>query len=300
MMRMAAIPRTVLLSGLFMLMSWVPVSAQDATPADSSSGGWKTSLLGKLNGSQAGFQNWAEGGVNTLAISSGLDGSAEQASGNWTKKSTLRLSFGIVKQDTLAFRKAEDLIRLTVALNYAGNGKLLLFQPTVAAGARTQFAPGFNFEKNPFGDGRTPPVKVSDFLSPGTFTQSLGMAYKPKPWFSQRLGLGAKQTVVMIESLRPLYSVDSSRATRFEFGVEAFTDFDKEIFRNVHYKSTLGLFAAFNKPDLPDYLWENVVTMKVNSWLQVNFEWSMLFDEDVSSKLQVKEVFAVGIAYKFI
>jgi hypothetical protein len=300
MMRADAFPRTHLIVLLALLLSCLPASAQDATPPDTTSGGWNKSLLGKLNGSQAGFQNWAEGGVNTLAISSGLDGSAEHASGNWIKKSTLRLSFGMVKQDTLAFRKAEDLIRLTMALNYAGTGSLLLFQPTVAVGARTQFAPGFNFDKNPFGDGRKPPVKVSDFLSPGTFTQSVGFAYKPKPWFSQRLGLGAKQTVVTIERLRPLYNVSADRAARFEFGVEAFTDFDKEIFRNVHYKSTLGLFAAFNKPDLPDYLWENVVTMKVNSWLQVNFEWSMLFDEDVSSKLQVKEVFAVGIAYKFI
>lgn len=292
--------RTVVLTLLLVSVSWSPVLAQDTLPSDSSGGAWTRSLLGKLNGSQAGFQNWAEGGVNTLALSSGLDGSVERIGGNWTNKSTLRLTFGIVKQDTLAFRKAEDLIRLNMSLNYAGNGTLLLFQPTVAVGARTQFAPGFNFEKNPFADGRTPPIKVSDFLSPGTFTQSLGFAYKPKPWFSQRLGVGAKQTVVMLESLRPLYSVKPSSSTRFEFGVEAFTDFDKEIFRNVHYKSTLGLFAAFNKPDLPDYLWENVVTMKVNAWLQVNFEWSMLFDEDVSSKLQVKEVFAVGIAYRFL
>ena len=70
--------------------------------------------------------------------------------------------------------------------------------------ARTQFTAGFNFEKNPLGDVRTPPVKVSDFMSPGTFTQSIGMTYQAKPWISQRVGIGGKETVVMIEKLRPL------------------------------------------------------------------------------------------------
>lgn len=288
-------------AGVIVLLVLVaPCRAQDGGTVEADTSTWDVGLIGKLNGSQAGFQNWAEGGVNTLALSTGVEGIAEQVVGTWTQKHSVRLSFGIVKQDTLAFRKAEDLIRLTTTLNYVGEGSLKLFQPTVSAGIRSQFAPGFNFEKNPFGDGRQPPVKVSDFLSPATFTQSAGFAWKPTVWFSQRLGLGAKETVVMIERLRTLYGVDPSSSTRFEFGMEAFTDFDKEIVKNVHYKSTLGLFAAFNNPDLPDYLWENLVTMKVNSWMKVNFEWSLLFDEDVSSDLQVKEVFSVGISYAFL
>ena len=272
--------------------------AQDATPDSTQS--WTKALTGKLSGTQAGFQNWAEGGVNTLAWSMGLDGRAEREDGAWTQRHTVRLSYGLVKQDTLDFRKAEDLIRLTSTFNYAGDGFLNKFQPTVAVGIRTQFRPGYNFEKNPFGDGRTPPVKVSDFLSPGTFTQSIGMSYQHSEWFRQRLGIGAKETVVLIDELRSLYAVSADKNVRFELGIEAFSEFDKELFENVHYTSTLGLFAAFNKPDAPDFLWENLVSMKVNSWLQVNFEWVFLYDEDVTSLVQVKEVATVGIVYHFL
>ena len=261
---------------------------------------WTKDLVGKLAGSQAGFQNWAEGGINTLAFTIGLDGKAERQGGNWNQKHTVKLSFGLVRQDTLDFRKAEDLIRFSSTFSYSGSGVWDHFHPTIALLARTQFAPGYNFDKNPFGDGRTPPVQVSALLSPGTFTQSIGMSYQPKPWISQRLGIAAKETVVLDKEFRELYNLEANSTARFEAGLDAFTDFDKELFTNVVYKSTLGLFAAYNKPDKPDMIWENVINMKVNSWLHVNFEWVMLFDTDVSKSAQLKEIFSVGISYHFI
>ena len=277
--------------------SW---ARQNVASPDSSLGQWSPEVVGRLAGSQVGFQNWAEGGVNTLAFSVGVDGKTERDRGGWQQKIAGKLSFGLVKQDTLSFRKAEDLIRFSVTLNYNGNGFLDKIHPTIAFQARTQFASGFNFVKNPFGDGRTPPVKVSAFMSPGTFTQSVGMTYQVRPWISQRLGVGAKETVVTLAKLRRLYNLDPKESVRYEVGLEAFTDFDKELFKNVFVKSTLGLFAAFNTPESPDLIWENVVNMKVNSWLQVNLEWSVLYDKDVSTKAQLKEVFSVGISYHIL
>jgi len=261
---------------------------------------WKPEVIGKLAGSQAGFQNWAEGGVNTLAFTMGIDGKAERLKNGWNQKLTTKLNYGLVKQDTLAFRKAEDLVRLSAVINYSGQGFLNKIHPTIALQARTQFAPGYNFDKSPLGDGRKPPIKVSDFMSPGTFTQTVGITYQAQPWLSQRLGLAGKETVVLIEKLRPLYKMKMDETTRLEIGLESFTDFDKEIFKNVFLKSTVGLFAAFNNPESPDLIWENVLNMKVNSWLQVNFEWAVLYDNDVSDSAQFKEVFSVGISYHII
>lgn len=289
---------------LFYVFLVVPVQAQESGAstenAQTDEHLWKPEVIGKLAGSQAGFQNWAEGGVNTLAFTMGIDGKVERNINGWQQKITTKLNYGLVKQDTLAFRKAEDLIRLTATFKYAGQGFLDKVKPTIALQARTQFAPGYNFEKNPLGDGRIPPIKVSDIMSPGTFTQTVGMTYQAKPWLSQRLGIAGKETVVLIEQLRPLYKMNMDESTRLEIGVESFTDFDKEVFKNVFLKSTVGLFAAFNKPESPDLIWENVLNMKVNSWLQVNFEWAILYDNDVNDRAQFKEVFSVGISYHII
>lgn len=261
---------------------------------------WKTTLVGKLAGSQAGFHNWAEGGVNTLAFSSGLDGRAEKEANRWSHQYDMRLTFGMVKQAQEDFRKAEDVIRLRATHKHVGSGTLDNFSPTFAWSARSQFAPGYNYEKNQFKETRDLPQKVSDFLSPAVLTQSLGMTYQYSPALSQRLGVGGKQTIVLIERLRELYNMDLDQQWRVEIGVEAYTDYEKEIFENVNVKSTLGLFAAFNQPEHPDLYWETQVAMKVNSWLQVNMEWAVLRDKDVSDNFQFKEIFSVGISYNFL
>ena len=262
---------------------------------------WTKSLVGRLSGAQAGFSNWAEGGVNTVALTVGLDGKAVKKTDTWTNSNELRFSFGLVRQDTLDFRKAEDLIRLRTSLKYtAGEGALATLQPTMAAGLRTQFAPGLNFEKDPLGTGRELPVKVSDFFSPASITQTIGLTWDPNPWLTQRVGIAAKETIVLIEELRPLYGVSMDKTFRAELGIEAYTDFEKQLAENVQYKSTLGLFAAFGSQDAPDLIWENAIAMKVNSLLNVNFEWTLLYDKDVATDIQAKEVFSVGFSYAFL
>lgn len=269
-----------------------------AQEADPDTLGWQTNLTGKLAASQAGYQNWAEGGINTLAFTVATNGRAHRVAGRWQQKHESRLAYGLVKQDTLDFRKADDLISLVSSLQYQGDGFFNTFNPTVAASARTQFAPGFNYDKDPFNDSlmRELPVKVSDFLSPATFTQSIGLTYDPKPWITQRLGLAVKETVVGIERLRPLYGLDLDQAARVEAGLESRTAFDREILPNVQLQSTLGLFAAFNQVGSPDMIWENLVVMQVNKYLSVNFEFVTLYDKDVREDLQLKEVLSLGVS----
>ncbi len=282
-----------------LLLMPLAARAQQAEPTTTSSA-WERSLVTKLAGSQATFQNWAEGGINTLALSSAVDGRWQKNHGRWNRRYDLRLAFGAVKQDTLDFRKAEDIIRLQATYKHTGLGSLSTFMPTAAFTVRSQMAPGYNFEKNQFKERRPLPQKVSDLLSPGVMTLSLGMTYQHKPGLSQRVGLGGKQTVVLIERLRELYSMTADQRMRMEVGLEAYTEFEQDIAQNIHLKSTLGLFAAFNQPEPPDLLWENLLTMRVNSWLQFNVEWVVLRDKDVSNRFQLKEVFTVGIVYAIL
>ncbi len=276
------------------------VGKAQAQAADTSRVVWKKSLSARLSGTQAAFSNWAEGGLNALALSGVVNGTFERISPSWRQRYDVRLTLGVVKQDTLEVRKAEDLIRLTASWQYRGDGFFSLFNPTMSVDLRTQFAPGYNYTKNPFGDGRQPPVKVSDLLAPAIVNQALGLTYQPDDWFRQRLGVGAKETIVMIQRLRVLYGLAPDQAVRFEVGIESRTEFDRKLFENVHLRSRLGLFLAFNKPDLPDMLWENLLEMQVNSWLGTSLEVVALYDRDVSQEVQLKEVFSLGVTIKLL
>ncbi|MEX1054593.1 MAG: DUF3078 domain-containing protein [Rhodothermales bacterium] len=258
--------------------------------------GWDSEAFGKLNLSQAGYQNWTEGGINSLASSASITAKAVHNAPNWIQTYESRLAIGVVKQDTLDFRKSEDLIRIDGSVLYEGEGLLKVFNPTAAVNARTQFAPGFNYEENPFGDARRPPVKVSDFLAPATITESVGFTYSSDWGFHQRLGVAAKETIIRIRELRVLYGQDLDESVRFELGFESHTGIDREIVRNVRLKSTLRLFASFNMDELPDALWENLLIMKVNDWLSADFEFVSLIDRDISDAVQVKEVLSIGFS----
>lgn len=262
---------------------------------------WEADLAAKLNASQASYHNWTEGGINALAATGIVTGDFVRKSAEWTQTYESRLSVGLVKQGDLNLRKSEDVIRLRATINYVGNGFLKKYTPTVSAGIRTQFAPGFNFDKNPFpGDDRLPPVQVSNFFSPATITQSAGLEYASDWGFKQRLGVGAKETIVLIHKFRELYGLAPTEAVRFQLGVESYTEVDREVFKNVKFKSSLGLFAAFNQEELPDMLWENVVVMQVNKWLSADFQFVSMFDRDVSDEIQVREALSIGVSLIFI
>jgi hypothetical protein len=282
------------------LASGRPLHGQPVEVPDSVQGGWNVDLAGKLSGSQAAYRNWQEGGLNTLSITSTLDGRLEYESDRWVQAYDMRLSLGIVQQDTLAVRKAEDLIRLAGALSYIGDGFFRVFNPTIALGMRTQFAAGFNYDKDPFGAGRPPPVKTSDLFAPATLTQSLGLTYDAGSWFSERFSAASKETVVLIERLRPLYDVDPTRNVRYEVGVESVTTVNREVAPNVQLQSTLTLFKAVVQPSPVDVIWESLVNMRVNSWLNVGLEYVMLYDTNRSQAVQIKEVLSVGVSFEII
>ncbi|HMB93570.1 MAG TPA: DUF3078 domain-containing protein [Rhodothermales bacterium] len=289
----------LLFTPLFLTVLAPRLYAQEATP-DSLLGVWINQAKVQLAATQSGFQNWQGGGANTMAFSTGLKGKAKQRTEQWQKVYDVRLTFGLLKQDTLDFRKAEDLILLAATFQYKGDGFFKQFRPTVAADVRTQFAYGYNYDKDPFKAGYKVPVKVSAFFAPATISQSLGLTYQPAEWFTKRIGLGTKETVVTIERFRPLYGVDPNQTVRFEAGLEAFTEVDKEIFKNIQVQSKLGLFAAFNMVEQPDALWENLITMKVNGWFNVSFEAVTLYDEDISKQVQLREVLSLNIAVNLL
>jgi len=218
----------------------------------------------------------------------------------WEHKHDFRLAYGIIKQNGIETRKTEDLIRFSATLQYQGEHFFQTFNPSISLTARSQFWEGFNYKKNPFEDGRDPPVKVSDMFSPATFTQSVGLLFEPATWLRQRMGIASKETVVVLDRLRELYGVDKDDMIRFELGTELTTDIDKEIFENVSLKSRLGLFLTFNQPEPPDILWENLITMQINKWLNVTLEFVSLIDRDISQDIQVKEVVSIGVVLNIL
>ena len=282
-----------LLLSLFILVFpfSIPAFAQDEAVEDSTA--WQTDLTAILAGSQASYNNWVEGGINSVAFTTSLEGNANKTTENWITKLEGRFALGFLKQDTVDVRKADDLIQLGATFQYKNDAGLAKWNPTAALTLRTQFADGFDFSTSP-------ETKVSSFFAPAVLTQTLGFTYQPEPWFSWLIGFSAKETVVGIERFRPLYGNDLDETVRLESGFDSTMKFERDIVENVRLKSGLNVFGAFNNIERPDVRWENLVTMTVNSWLTVNFEFVTFYDLDLSDEVQTKQVLSTGVSLSIL
>jgi hypothetical protein len=145
-------------------------------------------------------------------------------------------------------------------------------------------------------------LKVSDFFAPAIWTQSLGITYDPDQWYKARLGFATKETIVLIERLRPVYGNALDETVRVQAGLEFLAEVQKELFSNVFLTSRLSVFEAFNQFNeaAPDIVFENVLQLKVNDWLNTNIEFVALYDKDTIDEIQLKEVLSIGVAIAFL
>jgi hypothetical protein len=318
MMLPSFMPRTLpvqaLLSALIPLLFALGPACAHAQPSASNpapdTSQFEYELSGRFSGTQNAYRNWQEGGLNTLSFSTTLDGAARNQAGRWQQQHALRLSFGLLTSEAdngdEPIRKTDDLIRLESNLRYTGSGFFRRFKPSISARVRTQFAKGFDYSSNPFPAGhpradREAPVQTSAFLAPATFVETLGLTYAPSDWYTISLSAAAKQTVVRTQNLRVLYDVDRDRLARAEGGAEIGATLDREIAEDIRYQSNATVFfSAGQIEDPPDALWENFITMRVNSWLTTNLEFVALFDQNTSDAIQLKEVLSVGVTVDFI
>ena len=281
-----------LVSLLLLCILTMPVFAQDEeAPVDSTA--WQTSVTAILAGSQASYDNWVEGGINSLAFTASINADANRTTENWITKHEGRFALGSLKQDTLDFQKADDLIQLSSTFQYKNETNFAKWNPTASFTLRTQFVDGFDYSTSP-------ETKVSDFFSPAVLTQTIGLTYQPTEWFSWLIGIAAKETIVGIEELRPNFGNDLDETLRLESGFDSLMKLDRDVVENVNLKSSLGIFGAFNNLDKPDVRWENLVTMTVNSWLTVNFEFVTFYDLDLSDKVQLKQVLSTGVSLSIL
>lgn len=283
-----------------------PAVLTESPTSDTADAEWNYELTGKISVSQAAYKDWQEGGVNSLAFTTSLDGAIEREGEEWAQAHSLRLVLGFIDQEDREVRKLEDLIRLQSALQYQGDGFFRYFNPTLAGNLRTQFAKGFNYSENPYPDDHPladeePPIQTAAFFAPGTITESVGLTYEPVDQFSLRFGVATKQTIVTEPDLRVLYGVEEDKTVRVEAGGQFVSKLDQRLSESIRYRSQLNVFFAVNQlENPPDVIWENVINLEVNDWLSTDVEFVALFDEDTARTIQIKEVISVGLSVRLL
>jgi hypothetical protein len=294
---------------------------------DTSFTGWKKGAFVALNMNQVALINWAAGGENALSATAIFTGFIKKRNEKSYFETTLDMGYGWISNETNGFRKNEDKLDLNAKYGLRANASNKLYY-ALLMNFRTQFAPGFNFPDDS--------TVISRALAPGYLSLAMGFDYKPVDYFSVFISPATGRGLfVRDQSLADQgqfgtfaaeFDADGNKIKdgarfRFEFGAMLRARFQKEVIKNVSLLSTLQLFNNYtdvrveNRKNI-DINWETMINIKANKWLTTSIFTHLIYDDDIQlptfqtingvrtevsrgPKTQFKEVFGIGISYKF-
>ncbi len=277
---------TTLIVSLFVtLFSFTTLHAAEQDSTDSS---WEIEFRGGLNGSQAAYSNWQQGGVNTIALTGNTNFVANYKKNLWAYRFSTNLTYGRARVGD-ENRKTDDEIDIRNRFDY--------FFSTDKWSARLNINFLSQFDEGVNADGDL----VSQFFSPAYLKESLGIAYTPTSYFNVSTSFAMRQTFVNNTDLSTRYGLNEGDTFRNEVGFALEANFDKEIMENVRFVSQLETFTSFQKsPNSSDVTLRNELIASINRYLSTNLQVTFLYDDDVSDKIQIRQVLSVGLTFRFI
>lgn len=295
------------LLGLFLIFSTL---ASAAEVADSTKL-WKLGGNSSFTFNQISFHNWAAGGKNSMAGTFLFKTFANYKSEKVTWDNTLDLGYGLTKYKGEDTQKSEDKINLSSIYGYNAYKSKIYYSALLDV--KTQFAKGYKYTDNDT-------ILVSKAFAPAYINLSLGMLYKPNAVFSIYLSpLTGRMTIVGDTLLSTGYGLDAGEKVRAEYGASAKILINKSnLVKNVDYYLRADFFSNLcESPEHIDCDIETGFNFKVNEFLTALIKFNLLFDDDIKHKetyfdesgkkltrergarLQCKELFGFGLAFKF-
>lgn len=305
---------------LFVFTFTFSLFAQINTDVPKSKNGWSTEGLFSFNVGQGGSRNWAAGSEKfSLQLAAYF---TYQANRKWRKniwENSLDLSYALINTNTTGFRKTDDKIDYVSMFRHSITKK-----ENLGIGAwfnvRTQFHDGYDYTE-------TPKSRISGLMAPGYLTLGPGFDRRIKKFASLFVSPAAPRLILFTN--RPYsfnyqggvkpdgsqeiplswhYNVDPERKVRFELGALVSVKFKKEIVKNITYSTRADFFSNYvDDPQNIDIFWTNVFHLKVNRWLIVNYNFDLIYDDDVKlfgpdrnqAATQLRSQLGVGFAAKF-
>ena len=272
-------------------------------PTDTIVKKWKKGGTFNLNVNQGSLSNWAAGGDKfSFSLNAYLNLYAFYKKDKHAWDNSLDLNYGIVKTTSLGRRKSSDRIDLVSKYGYAISKKM-----NVASlfNLRSQFANGFSYAKD--AQGVETPTLISRSFQPTYIILSQGFDWRPKDNFSLFFSpITAKWILVSDSRIKRLYTVDSSKNVRSEFGAFLSVNYSAKIGKSFTYKTKLDLFSNYKKePKNIDIYWTNAIAAKITKYINFTFNVDMIYDNDTKNVEPGKgpapqwlQLMGIGFVYK--
>jgi hypothetical protein len=290
---------------------------------------WTTGHTIGLNLSQVGLKNWSAGGDPSISFifTGGYDAKMTKNRHVWQNK--LNGEWGMLRIKGEEFRKNSDVFMVESKYGFQidkvvqdEEGKDLpgKWYLSFTAGLKSQFSKTYTFDDNGEKD-----MTISRFGAPMTVGYSLGIDYKPNPYFSLFMSpLAAKHIIVTDDDIAAmnLHGNDGMNVKNF-FGAALIASYDQQVYPKpenriaaedggdanaVFLSSRLSLFRDYlsGPAENLDVDWQTSINIKVARYISASVFMHLIWDWDVDTdpvadgiqrNVQFKDVIGVGVAY---
>ena len=251
---------------------------------------------------QTGFSDWVGGGTNNFSGTIKFDYEWEYRNKGWDWLSNVESAFGLAKYKNAPFaRKIDDriLIQSIVGKEFTRNLSFSAF-----FNFTSQIGNGYKYKKDD--DNNEIRELTTRIFSPAYFQIGSGFLWKKdeKRWLNyspiaSRLILVSKKFTDGLSENDTYFGVSPNKSSRYELGANLTFHSEGTLLENVNYKQDLKLFSNYledpSNIDL-DYLAQ--IEINVNPLLSTQLIFQLIYDDNAVSRLQVREVFGVGVQLK--
>ena len=284
---------------LFFLIFSINIFSQEEAKKDSL---WTTRGNVAILLNQTGFSDWVGGGTNNFSGTLKFDYEWEYRDKGWDWLTNVESAYGLAKYKNAPFaRKIDDriLIQSIVGKEFTKNLSFSAF-----FNFTSQIGNGYKYKK----DSNNNEIRelTTSIFSPAYFQLGSGFLWKKdeKLWvnyspIATRLILVSKKFTQDLTGNDTYFGVLPNKSSRYELGANLTFHSEGDLLENIKYKQDLKLFSNYleeaSNIDL-DYLLQ--IEVDINPFLSTQLIFQLIYDDNAISRLQVREVFGVGVQLK--
>jgi hypothetical protein len=249
---------------------------------------------------QIGLKNWVQGGAELISLNLSGRLRARKEKERYIWQNGFEAVYTLTKQgEQKRIRANTDDWRIITKYNWKMENNWAF---TTGITVNSQFGKLYKVKIDPDSDEEITTL-TSDLLSPGFIWPSFGFTkYKKEIWSISLMPVTGKLIIVLNDSLSDAgaFGVDPGQKFNVEagFGIEAWLK--KEILKNISLESDLSLFSHYYDLLHTDVRWNFTLRFSVNKFFSSFYSHNLIYDNNITDKVQFKYSISLGFAYDII
>ncbi|MFN0728604.1 DUF3078 domain-containing protein [Polaribacter gochangensis] len=278
------------LFGCLLLISTLSFSQEKKDSIPPAPPKWKVTGLFTFLFNQSTFTNWKAGGDNTIAGNIGVNYDFNYKNGKWNWDNRIITVYGLSNIQDAGVRKTSDRFEYNSLLGLKSNNYWFF---SFFLNFKTQYSRGFDYKK-------TPRQPISDFFSPAYLSFGPGMLWKRSDNITVNIAPATSRFTFVSDDFSGKYGVEAGKNVKFALGFSLSAYLKFEVMENITMQNIIALYSNYlQRAQNVDLDYQAKFSIDVNKYMTVDVLFHTLIDDNASSKIQLKEIFGLGLKYVF-